>query len=291
MNTEENKIKTNEFIGNCHVVDFLNYCLKNGFPAQAFGLYGPEHVGKNCLVDLLAKAMLCQPGVNYFKISPEADRRDLSIEQIRDWQKLLRLKAIGQSHVIGAIIGADHLSLAAANALLKIIEEPPAKVIIFVLASSADNLLKTIQSRLLPILLKKVSTAELTSGLNKKFNLQVDELIEHAKLANGLPGLSCYFISNPKFFSDWQAQINDITTMINSPLDQRLLWLNNLFLVKKEDLNATQLLTNLAHVICRAAVNYPQKFAHALVWLAEAPRLLSGNVNQRLLFERIILSL
>jgi hypothetical protein len=292
----EKGIKTNQiqgFIGNQQVIDFFNYCLENSFPAQAFGVYGPRHIGKKHLLRGLLNSLDCVPGVNYFKISLEDGKRDLAIEQIRDWQKLMRMCPANGGYMIGVIEHGEALNSASANALLKIIEEPPKHVLIFICANSANSLLPTIQSRLFAVNLSAVNHNELRQGLLKVDGVREAQVNEVVGLAGGLPGLACKLLNEPDFFKQWQERVDEMEKVVDGNVSSRLLWLQTLFENKKlsDDFDPTQILSKLALVIGQRLEKNPAKYAHALAWLAEAPKLLKGNVNQRLLFEKIILSL
>lgn len=286
-----NQINKLEFLGNQRVIDFFNNSFERGFSTQAFGLYGIKHLGKKYLVNLIAQKNECLEGINFFKVKSQEDKRDISIEQIRNWQKMLRLQSVGNRMVIGVIESAEDLSLPASNALLKIIEEPPKNTLLFLTVSNSNSILKTLQSRLLAINFNKTTNGQLLEDLlslgydKTKVNTVVD-------VVNGLPGLAIKLLNNEQLLDSWQKEYNEVEKMINSPLSQRLVWLHKIFEDKKNNnLDAISLLTKVASVVSRQAKTNPTKYAPALSWLVESPRFLSSNVNQRLLFERIILSL
>jgi DNA polymerase-3 subunit delta' len=69
------------------------------------------------------------------------------IEQIRDVIHDVQLKPIEASHKVYVIEDADRLQGPPANAFLKTLEEPPADVVIILLAGDFDDVLPTIASR------------------------------------------------------------------------------------------------------------------------------------------------
>ncbi|MCL5795453.1 MAG: hypothetical protein M1338_03780 [Patescibacteria group bacterium] len=75
------------------------------------------------------------------------DSDSIKIKEIRDLQSFINLKPYNSNCKIALVLGADKLNLAAANALLKTLEEPPKKTFIFLSASSKDEVLPTIISR------------------------------------------------------------------------------------------------------------------------------------------------
>ncbi len=71
----------------------------------------------------------------------------IGIEQILTWQEKIYLKHYEGNYKVAIIEQADALTLPAANSLLKVIEEPPARTVIILCAKNAESILTTIQSR------------------------------------------------------------------------------------------------------------------------------------------------
>jgi hypothetical protein len=82
-----------------------------------------------------------------FTIDKEEEKKEISIQQIRALTKQLSLApAHGPFNV--AIVNCAHImTIAAQNAMLKILEEPPAKTKIILTSTMPDALLQTILSR------------------------------------------------------------------------------------------------------------------------------------------------
>lgn len=80
-------------------------------------------------------------------IFPEEDKRTISIDQVRDAAHTLALKGFrGRSKVV-VVEPAEAMTPAAANALLKTLEEPSAQTYLLLVSHQADRLLSTIRSR------------------------------------------------------------------------------------------------------------------------------------------------
>lgn len=71
----------------------------------------------------------------------------IGIEQILTWQQKVYLKHYEGNFKISIIEHADFLTVPAANALLKVVEEPPERTVIILCAENAEGILPTIQSR------------------------------------------------------------------------------------------------------------------------------------------------
>jgi len=85
------------------------------------------------------------PDVRWF--GEDAAARSLKIGDVRTMIEGASLKPFEADWKVFVIEGAERLTIEAQNALLKILEEPPAQTVFCLLAASKDHLLETIQSR------------------------------------------------------------------------------------------------------------------------------------------------
>lgn len=85
-------------------------------------------------------------------LRPESKSRRILIEQVRELEHSLQLKAHHAPVKVAAILAADRMCLGSAepaNAFLKTLEEPPDHSVIFLLSDTPEQLLPTIRSRCL----------------------------------------------------------------------------------------------------------------------------------------------
>jgi len=131
-------------------------------PHHAYVLAGPEGSGKSLAARAFAAALLCRRGgcgdcrdcrlalrdqhPNEFVVEPEG--RDIHVDTVREeiWQPAFRT-APEPGRKIFVIREADRLSLAAADTLLKVLEEPPADSVFLLLSARAHELPETVWSR------------------------------------------------------------------------------------------------------------------------------------------------
>ena len=131
-------------------------------PHHAYVLAGPEGVGKSLAARAFAAALLCHDGgcgecracrlaledqhPNEFVVEPEG--RDIHVDTIREevWQPAYRT-APEPGRKVFLIREADRLSPAAADTLLKVLEEPPADAVFLLLSARAHELPETVLSR------------------------------------------------------------------------------------------------------------------------------------------------
>lgn len=143
---------------------------------HALLIFGPEGVGKRALAMHFARALLCEapsadgracgacPGCHYVEVGQHPDLRivepvDVDEEGIVTPTEVIRIEAVRSltqwsqrtSHRGGAKVGivapAEKMHAPAANALLKTLEEPPARTYLLLVAHQPGRLLPTISSR------------------------------------------------------------------------------------------------------------------------------------------------
>jgi DNA polymerase-3 subunit delta' len=131
-------------------------------PHHAYLLAGPEGCGKQLAIRAFAAALLCGHGgcgecrdcrlalddrhPNEFVVEPEG--RDIHVDTIRSevWHPAYRT-APEPGRKVFVIREADRLNPAAADTLLKVLEEPPADTVIVLLSARPDELPETVLSR------------------------------------------------------------------------------------------------------------------------------------------------
>ncbi|HYO82520.1 MAG TPA: AAA family ATPase [Bryobacteraceae bacterium] len=117
--------------------------------------------------------------------APDGPLRQISIQQVRLMRERAQLKPLRGSRRIFLIDGVDRANEQAANSLLKVLEEPPEHLIVFLTASNPQDVLPTIRSRAVPLTLTRVSPDELAAFLSER---QVEQAARRAALAHGSPG-------------------------------------------------------------------------------------------------------
>ncbi len=92
-------------------------------------------------------------------------KENISIAQIRDMQNKLGFAELADRKRIAVIVGAETLQAPAANALLKILEEPPPQVFFLLTCEDRQKILPTILSRCTQISLPTLKDEELAQML------------------------------------------------------------------------------------------------------------------------------
>ena len=137
-------------------------------------------------------------------------KTELAVDDARRLSEFFGLTAGSGGWRVAIIDAADDLNNASANALLKLIEEPPPKCLVLLVCNQPGRLLRTIRSRCMRIDLLPLSHAETMQVLT---NLPLEEppareaLEVAVKLAGGSPGrgLDLLESTGAKSFAAFQA--------------------------------------------------------------------------------------
>jgi DNA polymerase-3 subunit delta' len=108
-----------------------------------------------------------------FYIDPKGRKPIIGSDESLEIIKSLALKSYEGGYKVMIIWGMDEMNTASANKLLKILEEPPAKTLFLLVASSQDKMLQTILSRAQITRVPRIETDELSLYLRKKFDLSI----------------------------------------------------------------------------------------------------------------------
>jgi DNA polymerase III subunit delta' len=92
-------------------------------------------------------------------------KSELPVDEIRKTVSFFGTTASGSAWRICIVDAADDMNISSANALLKVLEEPPAKCLFLVLSHAPGRLLPTIRSRCRRIDLTPLSGDEIAEGL------------------------------------------------------------------------------------------------------------------------------
>lgn len=162
------------------------------------------------------------------------DKKNISIEQIRGFIDCLSLSSFGGKNKVGLIKGAETLSDAAANALLKTLEEPRKNVIILLTTSQIDLVPQTIVSRCQILDFRLVDWEKIYDFLLSEYGLGRAEAKNYARLALGRPALAARLVENPDFRKRYEADLDLFFGLVRSGAAERMRLMKPLLDSKKE---------------------------------------------------------
>jgi len=109
----------------------------------------------------------------------------IKIDQIRSLCGTLAMKPYEARLRVVIISNAQSMNPEAANALLKVLEEPPEHTIFILTAAQASDLLPTVRSRCRQIIFSPISKKNIAVFLVEKYRINRDDATIVAALANG----------------------------------------------------------------------------------------------------------
>jgi DNA polymerase-3 subunit delta' len=147
-------------------------------PGHGLLISGSDRSGKIQAAELLAASLLgvdateLQKYPHFYLITKQDGKSEISIDAARELVSKLSLKVPSDRSInrIALIQDAENLSNEAQNALLKMLEEPPAGSLIILTASSAGGLLPTVASRLQKIPILPVSLEQSLSFFDGQYS-------------------------------------------------------------------------------------------------------------------------
>ena len=202
-----------QLIGQDKILSLLDYSLKTNTIAHTYLILGPKHVGKGTLAINLAQALNCDSpespcgqcrscqrileGKHADVVSIGLDSRtEIGIDDIRGLQRLANLPPYEGKCKVFIVDGAEYLSTEAANSLLKILEEPPQKVVWLLLSAEENRLLPTIISRCQRLELKPVPSERVQETLINSYNVAANKAKLLSQLCHGCFGWALSALAN-----------------------------------------------------------------------------------------------
>lgn len=180
--------------------NILRRALSRKRIAHAYLFEGPDGIGKRLVALAFARALLCNHGTGCGDCSAcrkidhnnhpdihilNADGASIKIEQIRGLQQSMSLRPLEGRYKICLIDGAEAMTLGAANALLKTLEEPRENTLLILLSDRPEQLLTTICSRCQRLPFSRLPKDQLSLLLAQKLDLDEGQASILAALSEG----------------------------------------------------------------------------------------------------------
>ena len=214
-----------ELLGNEHIKKNLELSLEKGHISHFYLISGPEGSGKHTLADLLAAAILCQGSrkpcgsctpcrkvrekvhPDYITID-DPEKKTVPVDLIREARADIYIQPNESEHKIYLFPRAQDMGLPGQNALLKVLEEPPAYGVFILLTTNADALLPTVRSRCTELRMQPLPQSLLQGVLEKEYTgVSAEALSAAAERSGG-------FLGQAKRLLDEDGQVRQETTKL-----------------------------------------------------------------------------
>ncbi len=250
--------------GQEHLTAALDRALLEERLAHAYLLTGLVGVGKATLAIEMAQAVNCveqqrpcgecqqcqriQRGIHsdvQFVVPTEDERTgrlrtEIGIDQVRAMERSAALGPYEGKYRVFIIEGGERLSTEAANALLKMMEEPPPKVLILLTAVNEEALLPTLLSRCQRLELRRLPEERLADILSLEHGVAPDDASLLARLSGGRLGWAVAAATDPKVLEQRQQRLDDVLSAVDGGLERRFQYAQELAFQYGRDRAAVQ---------------------------------------------------
>ncbi len=206
-------------IGHARQLKLLRQLVGNDTVAGTYLFCGPEHVGKETVAVALAMALLCENpqslGCGHCKscreiasglhpdliiLEPQGASQSIKMDQVEALRHRFHLSSFHGGWKVGIFRDAHALHYQSAPALLKMLEEPPARCVFMLVTHREDQVMPTLRSRAKIVPFFPLSEKEMRSALPADWSGDDAKTQSLLKLAGGRLGVALH-ITQGDFFS------------------------------------------------------------------------------------------
>jgi DNA polymerase-3 subunit delta' len=222
-------------------VGMLRQHVAGGTARHAYLITGPRGVGRRTLGLHFAQALNCtnaiSPGLpcgdcddckrvqarrhpDVTIIEAEAEGGTLKVDQVRELRRTIVLRPFQARYRVALLLRFQEAHDAAANALLKTLEEAPSYAVLILTAESSEGLLPTIVSRCEVLRLHPVAVESIQHLLEHRGALpERARLLAH--ISDGRPGAALSLLADPGALAFRTQRLDDLLALIPSTRAQR----------------------------------------------------------------------
>lgn len=282
--------------------------------SHALLLHGPGGVGKRAFGWRLAHALLCahpksdaeacgncsschlftagnHPDLMY--VAPLGDSRSIVIDQIRAVREFVALRPHTALRKLVLLAPADAMNLNSANALLKLLEEPPVSSLLLLISSVPAQLPATIRSRCTPVPFRPPPAADTVEWLRER-GVEGESAAMALRLGAGAPlrALAIVRAGELAEHAEWLRDVQSLQAGEEDPLrctarwkgygvDRCLEWLQR-YVADSLDATMQSAGTDKKSMFARDLFEYFDV-------LSEAKALSKGPLDETLLLENVLI--
>ncbi|MBQ2696688.1 MAG: hypothetical protein IJF61_05245 [Clostridia bacterium] len=231
------KFDYEEIVGHSLIQKKLRQAVATDHVVSAYLLCGSRGIGKKTIMSAFAAALLCQnpnegkpclscPACrlllsgnhpDLIRLELPADKKTIGVELVRE--QLIKEAYIRPFHAgrkVFIIEDGELMTAEAQNALLKILEEPPAYAVFLILSTAPDQLLETVRSRCLKLQLLPLSDSvcrQYFENLPAEYN---DRKELAASFSQGVIGRGLLMLENEAYYQLYQKTMSQLAAFAES---------------------------------------------------------------------------
>jgi DNA polymerase-3 subunit delta' len=313
-----------------HAIGMLRSALRGRRVHHAYIFAGPAGTGRSETAAAFAQALQCEryredacgecdacrrasagthPDIRW--IEPAAGKQSVGIDQIRDVRREAAYGPYEAGTKVFVVRPAETMLAEAQNSLLKLLEEPPPRVVFVLIAESPQSLLPTVVSRCQLVRFNLVPTRQIEHALRVQYDIEPARARVLAALSGGRVARAAEWARQPDALADrdnvvslmLRAEREGLLGMLEASeslakekgrladlLDIALLWYRDLIVWK--EVEDETLLVNLDRKDEIADLGSRMDVAalrRRVASIEEAKAALRRNVNARLALEAMFL--
>lgn len=300
-----------DILGHKRQITLLEKDFSTNNIAHAYLFAGPNSIGKFTAALSFAKILQTQglpeketeivkqqidKGIHLDTVIIKNNGESLRIEMIRE--TILDLNMTGNSNFrILLIEDIERMNPESANALLKILEEPPKNVLFLFTTSKVNLILETILSRLRTINFSIFSEQEILLYLEEQFKTYSPQQLNHfATLSLGRIGIAIKLIENPELLKSYEDLYEKVENLLcEEDLIDGFSFIESIhkekYLVEMfVEIVEVILQKQLKEAVEKEDRNVLHKKIQLIEGIDKVKALADTNVNMRLLLENFLLS-
>jgi DNA polymerase-3 subunit delta' len=221
--------------------------------AHAYLFVGPEHVGRATTARRFSQALNCtsegarpcgecrtcrliaedkHPDVEWATVGGVCDEpdhrdhsadhsRDIRICQVRHLERTVSRTTVDARYRVIIIDPADAMTVEAANAFLKTLEEPAPNTVLILLTAREEALRETVRSRCRRIVFSGVPRAEVEQALIERWRAAPEQAARLARLAQGRLGWAVAALEDERLLGEHERLLDDVEAAVEGGLGER----------------------------------------------------------------------
>lgn len=249
---------------------------------------GPAGSGKTTLVKYLASRMNI-PESNIYTV--ESTKSTIGIEAIRRLRENLKYRPVQNSVTLVHLKNSESMTIEAQNAFLKLLEEPPANIVMVLTTKNYTDLLPTIKSRAITINVLKPPIEQLIKRLNQ-ITANKDLIDKALIISEGWPKIAITLVSDSD--NELIHNINRAKEIFSYDLTAKLKYIDTL--VKEKDqlpllLFASERIVSSTIKSLISKNKSPKEWINKLAAIEKAQTALSYNCSPKIVLTHLMMKL